>query len=311
MIKDSRINPTKSWQILKDRILQITDASTGSYSTVIEGFSFHRHINNDDPKPHFFEPVVIIVVQGEKLVKIGVQEYLYGQNICFISGIDIPVTSCVMKASKDAPYLAMSLNLDIGLIASLASKTPILSTPLNTLPRGAMIQAVEGDLLDAFLRLIELTEKPEQIPIMKELLLQEIHYRLLSSPFGHTLRALNTFGSQGNQIARVIAWLKNNYKQPLQIEELAQRSNMAASTFHKHFKDVTSLSPIQYLKQLRLSEAQYLMLSKGYDVTQAAMNVGYESATQFIREYKRLFGEPPRKNITNIIKKNEFHSLAY
>ncbi|MDR2367010.1 MAG: AraC family transcriptional regulator, partial [Deltaproteobacteria bacterium] len=247
-------------------------------------------------KPHFFEPVVIVVAQGTKLVRIGSEERYYGENVCFVCGVDMPVSSCVMEASEEKPYLALSLYLDTGLIANLASKVP----PSATAPgffRGAMTQQVEPELLDSFVRLAELAGKPEQIPVMEELLLREIHYRLLVGPFGGILRTLNTFGSQGHQITRAIAWLKENYREPLLVEDLANLANMAPSTFHKYFRDITTLSPIQYQKRLRLGEAQRLMLSEGHDVTQAAMAVGYESATQFIREYKRLFGDPPRRSV--------------
>lgn len=184
----------------------------------------------------------------------------------------------------------MSLNLDAARIANLAARVPPPS-PGDAAPRGAAVQAVGPGLLDAFLRLLELTETPEHIPVMENLLLDEIHYRLLAGPFGGILRSLNTLGSQGNQISRAISWLKENYKEPLRVEKLAGQTNMAPSTFHKYFKQITTLSPLQYQKRLRLSEAQRLMLSGGHDVTQAAFAVGYESPTQFIREYKRLFGQ--------------------
>ncbi len=210
----------------------------------------------------------------------------------------MPVSSCVMEASKETPYLSMSLKLDTGLIASLASQIPSPSD--STVYRGAGTQEVDPDLLDAFVRLAELTEKPEQILVMRDMLMREIHYRLLAGAFGNTLRSLNTLGSQGHQITKAIAWLKEFYKEPLLVEDLANRSHMAPSTFHKYFKRITTLSPLQYQKRLRLGEAQRLMLSEGYDVTQAAMAVGYESATQFIREYKRLFGDPPRRNVMSM-----------
>lgn len=299
MSESVRVDAEKSWDMLRKKILRNTSLNAGTCPTAIRGFAFHRFVGSHDPKPHFFQPVIIVVAQGKKLVKIGAEEYHYGENICFVSGVDMPVASCVMEASEEKPYLAMSLHLDAGLIAALASKVPP-STVNGGISRGAMLQKVEPDLLDAFLRLAELTEKPEQIPVLGDLLFREIHYRLLASPFGNMLRSLNTLGSQGNQIARAIAWLKDNYKKPLHVEELAGRASMAPSTFHKYFKEITTLSPLQYQKRLRLGEAQRLMLSEGCDVTRAALDVGYESATQFIREYKRLYGEPPRRNVMSI-----------
>ena len=283
MTKVIRVNTGNSWAILRDIILRNTASRSESYITSIKGFEFHRQVSNADPKPHFYEPVIIVVVQGKKLVKIGAEEHHYGENICFVCGVDMPVSSCVMEASEEAPYLSMSLKLDTGLIASLASQIP--SSSDSTVYRGAGTQEVDPDLLDAFVRLAELTEKPEQILVMRDMLMREIHYRLLAGSFGNT---------------QAIAWLKEFYKEPLLVEDLANRSHMAPSTFHKYFKRITTLSPLQYQKQLRLGEAQRLMLSEGYDVTQAAMAVGYESATQFIREYKRLFGDPPRRNVMSM-----------
>lgn len=298
MTRAIRVNTGNSWAILRDIILRNTASRSESYITPIKGFEFHRQVSNADPKPHFYEPVIIVVVQGKKLVKIGAEEHHYGENICFVCGVDMPVSSCIMEASEETPYLSMSLKLNTGLIASLASQIPSPSD--SKVYRGAGTQEVDPDLLDAFVRLAELTEKPEQILVMRDMLMREIHYRLLAGAFGNTLRSLNTLGSQGHQITKAIAWLKEFYKEPLLVEDLANRSHMAPSTFHKYFKRITTLSPLQYQKRLRLGEAQRLMLSEGYDVTQAAMAVGYESATQFIREYKRLFGDPPRRNVMSM-----------
>lgn len=295
-----RVDSRRSWALIREKILRNTPPGSGSHQTGISGFLLHRQVSNEDPKPHFMQPVIIVVVQGKKMVRVGDEERHFGENLCFVTGVDMPVASCVMEASQRKPYLSMSLSLDPGLIAALASQVAPSAERVGGLSLGAIVQDVEPDLLDAFLRLLELAEKPEQVPVMGELLLREIHYRLLTGPFGGILRSLNTFGSQNNQITRAVGWLKENYKNPLQVEELAGRMNMAPSTFHKHFKEVTTLSPLQYQKRLRLGEAQRLMLSRGSDVAQAAFAVGYESVPQFIREYKRLFGEPPRRNVVRM-----------
>lgn len=299
-MENNRVDTEKSWRLLREGILRNTLSGSGAYKTEIEGFVVYRHINNQYPKPQFFQPVIIVVAQGEKLVRIGNEEFKYGGNICFVAGTDMPLSSCVMQASEERPCLSMSLNLNTDIIASLATRIPPPIESSGSITAGAMIQKVDPDLLDAFLRLLELAQKPQQIPIMQELLIQEIHYRLLTGPFGHILRTLNTAGSHGHQVSQAISWLKDNYKEPLLVEKLAGRSNMAPSTFYRYFKDVTTLSPLQYQKRLRLIEAQRLMLMESYDVTEAALTVGYESSSQFIREYKRLFGEPPRRNIVHL-----------
>lgn len=162
------------------------------------------------------------------------------------------------------------------------------------------VAEVDPDVLDAFLRLAELNEKPEQIPVLAPMIIREIHYRLLIGPQGERLRMVNTLGTQSNQIAKSITWLRDNYREPLQVDKLARKLNMATSTFHKHFRQVTSLSPLQYQKRLRLYEAQRLMLSENEDAAVAALAVGYESPTQFNREYKRLFGEPPHRHVSRL-----------
>lgn len=299
MSKEFRVDVKRSWTMLADAVLRNTVGS-GTFATGIKGLAFHRYTRGEEPKPHFLQPVVIVVAQGKKLVRLGTEEYQYGENVCFAAGVNMPVTSCVMEASEKKPYLAMSLYLDTGLLASLAVKIPPPCDCSRRVSCGAMVQEMSPDLVDAFLRLAELAEKEEEVRIMEDILLREIHYRLLISPVGNFLRRLNALGSQGSQVTKAIAWLKRNYKEPLHVEELAERSNMASSTFHKYFKCITTLSPLQYQKRLRLDEAQRLMLSGECDVTQAAFAVGYESVTQFIREYKRLFGDSPRRNVIQL-----------
>lgn len=291
-----------SRQTLRD-ILRQRMPEPGSYSTPMAGLDLHRYHSGHAPRPNFYEPVVIVVVQGKKRVRIGTEDIAYGENSCFIAGINMPVASCVMEASEEQPYLSMSLKLDKTLIATLAASIPSLAQSTAPCPMrsaGATVQELDHALLDAFLRLLKLSDKSEEIPFLGPLVYQEIHYRLLTSPFGRQLRALNSLGSQAHQITRAISWLRENFTQSLHVEELAGRLHMAPSTFHKHFKEITTLSPVQYQKRLRLSEAQRLMLSDDCDVTQAALAVGYESATQFNREYKRLFGESPHRNVMNL-----------
>jgi AraC-like DNA-binding protein len=294
-----RIDFEKNLATLEDILLQRLPES-GDYPTSVDGFTLHRYNHGDDPKPRFYDPVIIIVVQGKKRVRIGMEDIPFGERSCFIAGVNMPVSSCVLEASEDKPYLSMSLNLDKSLITTLSAKLQPLDG-CNVYPTtGAVVQDISPELLDAFLRLLELTEQPEHTQILGSLVYQEIHYRLLTSRFGYNLRQLNTVGSQNNQINQAIIWIKDNYKESLHVDELARSLNMATSTFHKYFKEITTLSPLQYQKHLRISEAQHLMLSNNYGVTQAAFAVGYKSVTQFNREYKRLFGESPFKDVMNI-----------
>ncbi|NVZ53694.1 AraC family transcriptional regulator [Pseudomonas sp. B6002] len=299
MVKYARYAFEEGCWALRETLLELLPEA-GRFPTSIDGFTLHRYDHSDTATPHFYDPILIVAVQGKKWVRIGIQDLSFGEHTCFIAGVNMPVTSCLVEATPQQPYLSMSLALDRGLMAELAAKLP---PPLEygaDSTVGAAVQGLNPELLDAFLRLLELLDKPDQAKALGELIHREIHYRLLMTPFGHQLRLLNTLGSQSNKIDQAVIWLREHYRETLQVDQLAARLNMAPSTLYKHFKEVTTLSPLQYQKRLRLDEAQRLMLVEHYDVIQAALTVGYESANQFGREYKRLFGAPPRQNVVAI-----------
>lgn len=272
----------------------------GRVPTPIEGFVLHRYDDSDIAKPHFYHPILIVAVQGRKWARIGIEDFSFDENNCFIAGVNMPITSCLLEATPDAPYLSMSLDLDRELMVTLAADIPPCTEYNARDEVGAAVQTLTPELLDALLRMLELLGQPEQAKVLGALISHEIHYRLLTSPFGHQLRLLNTLGTKNNKIDQAIRWLRENYRETLHVEELAALLNMAPSTLYKHFKEITTLSPLQYQKRLRLDEAQRLMLVDHCCVNQAASCVGYESANQFGREYKRLFGDSPRKNVVKI-----------
>ncbi len=296
MAENYRYDFEKSRATFRDILLKRLPEA-GAFPTPIDGFVLHRYNSMDVSKPHFYNPILIIAVQGKKWVRIGGKDISFGEHTCFIAGVNMPVSSCILEATEEMPYLSMALELDRSLMATLAAKIPPSTEEPAHCSAGATVQAISPELLDAFWRMLELLDTPEQAQALGALICQEIHYRLLTTPFGNQLRLLNTLGSQSNRINQAMLWLRENYKKSLHVEELASRLNMASSTFHKHFKEITTLSPLQYQKRLRLGEAQRLMLADNYDVTEAAFAVGYESSNQFSREYKRLFGESPRKDI--------------
>ena len=287
----------KTNSLLKEKLLRRMP-SPGRYPTTIEGFMISRRHDAKDLENCIYKPLVAVVVQGSKRSVIGSEEYRYGENHCLVIGVDIPSANHVIVASPEQPFLAVTLDLDKYLITQLAAEIqPILG---NGSYKGMAVAEVDPDVLDAFLRLVELLDKPEQIAVLAPMIIREIHYRLLIGPQGERLRLINTLGTQSNQIAKSITWLRDNYKAPLHVDELARKVNMATSTFHRHFRDVTTLSPLQYQKRLRLYEAQRLMLVENEDAAIAALAVGYESPTQFNREYKRQFGEPPHRHVSQI-----------
>lgn len=299
MTNRARVDEGKSWALLREKMLALV-RHDGNFATRIPGFALHRFNTESTPRPHMYKPVIVAVVQGSKWARIGEEEQVYGQGTCFVAGVDMPITSCIRDASPEKPYLSLSMDLDNSLITQMAAEIAEELPPEEAYSSGAAVQTVDADLLDAFLRLVEVVESPGREGIMAPLLLREIHYRLLTGPMGGQLRAIHTFGTQGNQIARAINWLMKNYAEPFQVDELAGRLNIATSTLHKHFKRVTTVSPLQYQKRLRLLEAQRLMLNGICDATQASVRVGYESLAQFNREYKRMFGEPPRRDVARL-----------
>lgn len=272
----------------------------GLYQTAVEGLSHYR---KDVPTVRsencFYRPLVTMPLQGVKRSIIGADEYCYGEGQCLVASVEVPVMSHVVVATPRKPFVTLTLQLDKYLIGQLIAEMPrTVKETVST--RGTEQMEVDFDLLSAFARLFDLLDKKEQIPVLAPLIVREIHYRLLTSPVGGVLRSINTAGTQCNEISRAVSWLKEHYRETFQVEKLAQQFSMSPSTFHRRFKQVTTLSPVQYQKRLRLHEAQRLMLTEGTDAYHAALMVGYESPTQFNREYKRLFGEPPRRNVNRL-----------
>ncbi len=277
-------------------------SGTEKLATEVEGLMLSRRENADQTENCFYTPTVGVVIQGSKWSRIGSEEYHYGELYCLVAGVDMPGIYHLTDASPEKPFLAVSMQLDRYLITQLILEAPSsLHTPDTECScRGVALAVVEHGVLDAFSRLVDLLDHPEQIPVLAPLIKRELHYRLLLGPHGECLRQLNTLGTQSNQIATAISWLRDNYREPLLVEALAKKVNMAPSTFHRHFRLVTTLSPLQFQKRLRLYEAQRLMLMEDIDTGTASMSVGYESATQFNREYKREFGNPPFRDITRM-----------
>jgi len=299
MTENDRAGLERTKNLLKGKLLRWMPG-TGRYPTAIEGLTIVRRDEANQPENCFYKPLVAVIVQGFKRSIIGSEEYRYGENHCLVTGVDMPSVNYVTVASQEQPFLGLSLILDKYLISQLAAEIPPSSRLGNNSYKGMAVADVDPDVLDAFLRLAELLEKPEQISVLAPMIIREIHYRLLIGPQGERLRMVNTLGTQSNQIAKTITWLRDNYKEPLQVDELARNVNMATSTFHRHFREVTTLSPLQFQKRLRLYEAQRLMLAENEDAAVAALVVGYESPTQFNREYKRLFGEPPHRHVSQL-----------
>lgn len=285
---------------LKQAILRWTPG-IGKQETTIENLYLSRHVTVTGCDNCFYQPSIGIIAQGFKRSIIGSEEYRYGEYHYLVTGVDIPGLTHLTQASEEKPFLAISITLDKSLIAQLSAEIPMTHGFEDTC-KGFAISKVDYGLLDSFLRLAELLDNSTQAAVLTPMVIREIHSRLLMSPNGNFLRRINTVGTQSNQIARAISWLRENYRENVQIEALAGMANMALSTFHRHFRQITTLSPVQFQKKLRLYEAQRLMFSGNTDANSAALSVGYESVSQFNREYKRLFGDPPRRNVKRLVE---------
>lgn len=214
-----------------------------------------------------------------------------------VSSIDIPVQSQIVEASEDVPLLSMLLRLDMAMVGEVLSREDLPEPQGSSHHHGLAVGATTTGLLGACIRLMETLDTPEDIPFLSPLIQREIIYRVLRTEQGQRLRAIATRGDLSHRTAKAIAWLKANYTKPLRMEELAEVSRMGVSTLHHQFRALTAMSPLQYQKQLRLQAARQRMLTEGIDATRAAYDVGYESVSQFSREYSRFFGQPPMRDI--------------
>lgn len=298
---DNNTGMEKTYAVLAEKLLRRMPTS-GTYPTSVPGFVLNRRDVINVPENCWNKPILAVTIQGSKRVVVGTEEYRYGAGNCLLAGVDLPNLSYLTEASPEKPYLVMTLELDRQLTTQLAAQIPPSKSPgaMPTGVGGAAVMPTDPEILKAFGRLLELLDAPEQIPLLAPLISKEIHLLLLLGPQGDLLKTLNTQGTQSNQVFRGINWLRENFMQPLDVDELAKRLNMAPPTFRKHFKAVTSMSPTQYHKHLRLFEAQRRMLEDHEDVSRASYAVGYESLTQFNREYKRLFGDAPQRNVTQL-----------
>jgi len=271
--------------------------SLGENPTAVPGLSLYRRTKPTACFLATYEPSVTVFVQGRKRVNLGGTVYLCDGSSFLLSSIDVPAESQIVEASEQVPLLSMFLRLDMPTVREVISREDLPEPETSVQSRGLAVGETTVGMLGACSRLIELLETPEDIPFLSHLIQREIVYRILRTPQGERLRAIATTGDLSHRTARAIAWLRANYAKPLHMEELATVARMGVSTLHHQFRGLTSMSPLQYQKQLRLQTARQRMLMDGIDATSAAYEVGYESVSQFNREYSRVFGLPPIRDI--------------
>ena len=266
-------------------------------TTGVTGLTLYRSISPTPPNSCSYEPSLLIIPQGRKRVDLGRTHYVFGQSDFLLTSLELPVISRVIKASADEPYLAFFLKLDIAIVRDILNTEDIHVPEAPSGPGGMATGKATADIIRACCRLMDLLNTPQDISFLGKMIHREIVYRLLQGTQGERLRAIATLGGQNHRTAKAVAWLRSNYDKPLRVEQLASIASMSAATLHRHFRDLTAMSPLQYQKQLRLQAARHRMLTAKLDASSAAFEVGYESASQFSREYKRHFGKPPMQDV--------------
>lgn len=292
----SATDPSRLQRALADAIGAHAPAA-GDYPTGWPGLTLFRRDAPSPPAECWVEPSVILVAQGAKQMWVGGAAYPYDASRFLLTSLGMPATGEVTVASAHTPCLGLALKLDFRMVTELVAQGGLPSPRLPCAGTSVGIGAAATALMSPFARLLDLLEEPQALPVLAPLIVREIHYRLLCSDQAERLRQIASVDSQGHRIAKAIDWLKLNFAQPLRVEDLATRVQMSVATFHHHFRQLTAMSPLQYQKWLRLNEAKRLMLNEQSDVASAAFKVGYESPSQFSREYSRLFGLPPKRDI--------------
>jgi AraC-like DNA-binding protein len=266
-------------------------------NTAVAGLTLSQFSTPSDLVAIIYEPSLCIVAQGAKEVLLADEEYRMDAAQSLLVSVALPVNARVVEASTNRPYLAVRISFDAAVVGELLADQPT-GPPLGPPSRGLVVSPVDAPLLDAVTRLVGLLDNPQHVAPLAPLVLREITYRVLTGPQGSRLLQISSAGAPAHRIARAIRWLKGHFADPLRIESLSKHVRMSPSALHLHFKNVTAMSPLQYQKCLRLQEARRLMIGEGLDAAAAAFRVGYESPSQFSREYRRMFGAPPRQDVT-------------
>lgn len=266
----------------------------GVAATPFPGVTIVRQTSPSALQYAISRPLVALVLQGAKRVTMGSETFDFGAGESLLVAADVPTVSQITRASISIPYVSLVVDLDPAVIESLVVE--IGSSPFAA-RRPVRVDPTEAEVADAALRLLRLLDRPASVPILQTQLIRELHFWLLSGRHGGAIRSLGVPESHAQRVARAVTLIRDNLAKPLRVEQLAQAAGMSQSTFHDHFRALTSLSPLQFQKQLRLIEARRLMLSNGETISNAAYAVGYESIPQFTREYGRMFGLPPARDM--------------
>jgi len=284
---------------LADRIAR-NMSEDGVQATAVPGLSLIRATAPSQPLPTVYHPSLCVVVQGRKHAMLGDDVYVYDPLHYLVVSMSLPMLGQIVEASPERPYLCLRIDVDAALINDLLVQLGSSAPTTPAVDRALFLARTSAPMLDAVLRLVRLLDSPDEAAVLAPLAMREIHYRVLTGELGQRLRQLCEVDGASHRVARAIDLLKRRYAESLRIEELAAAAHMSPSSLHQRFKAATAMTPLQFQKQLRLQEARRLMLTEGLEAAAAGHQVGYESPSQFSREYRRLFGAPPRRETGHV-----------
>ena len=272
----------------------------GMHASAIDGLHCIRLSEPHLQLPTVYRPCVCVIVQGAKQVLLENEIYRYAPPQFLAVSVDLPLVGQVVEASREKPYLCLAIDIDARQITDLIAQSGDASWSRGETSRGVFVGDLDAATQDSVLRLARLLDTPRDIPALAPLAMREFHYRMLSGPYGSAIAQMAIAGSNSHKIAQIIRRIRTKISEPIRVEELASMANMSPSSFHQHFKAVTAMSPVQYQKRLRLTEARHILLAEKADAQSAAYRVGYQSVSQFSREYARMFGAPPIRDAAGI-----------
>ena len=274
-------------------------AGPGQTTTPLPGVRLIASAVPTEPINGIYEPAFAVVAQGAKRTMLGDKVFEYGAGKYLVVSVDLPIVGNVVRASNEEPYLAFVSTLKPAAIAALLLETATSDSGAAA-PSGLAVSEASTELLDPIARLLRLLDRPDDVAVLGPMLEREILWRLLTGEQGGTVRQIGLADSRLSQVSRAIRWIRAHYAETLRIEDLAQVAGMSASSFHRHFRAVTAMSPLQYQKQIRLQEARARLLADSEDVAAVGFAVGYDSPSQFSREYSRLFGASPGRDVARL-----------
>jgi AraC-like DNA-binding protein len=283
---------------LIERMLRAADKD--ALLEVFPGVYIYHSSKPTECVPSVFKPAFCVIAQGRKSVLLNDESFDYDSGHYLISTLDLPIVSNVVEASREKPYLNLRIDLDPTLVASVMIESGIKVKKSDAAVKAMDVSSLDADLLDAVVKLVRLLDTPEEMKVLAPLIIREIVYRLLKGAQGARLSHLITTEGDTSRVSTAVKKLREKIDQPLKVENMARELGMSVSGFHHHFKAVTAMSPLQYQKQIRLQEARRLMLGEGMDVASASFRVGYEDPSYFSRDYKKLFGAPPQRDIAKL-----------